>query len=112
MNYECRNCWWKGTEPSITDASSVVERDGKVEVDRTHLLVCPECFSIDVRAVKEPETPQVRLRPLKRVLCFFGAHWSGVIGLGMYGDAARCDVCGRDSYDVFIINPRNASEEN
>lgn len=112
MMYECKNCWWEGTEPSITDASSTVERNGRLEVDRTHLLVCPECFSLDVRAVKETVVPQVRLRPLKRVLCVFGIHWEGVVSLGMYGDAAQCYVCGRDSYDVFIINPRNESEEN
>lgn len=44
--YKCAECSWSGTEPSITDASSVIERDGRLEVDRTHLLVCPACFTI------------------------------------------------------------------
>jgi hypothetical protein len=44
--YKCTACGWTGTEPSITDASSAVERDGKLEVDRTHLSVCPKCFEV------------------------------------------------------------------
>lgn len=37
-------CGWSGTEPSITDASSEVERNGRVEIERTHLAACPKCF--------------------------------------------------------------------
>jgi predicted RNA-binding Zn-ribbon protein involved in translation (DUF1610 family) len=44
--YYCHGCGWTGDEPSVTDASSTVERDGRLEIDRTHLLVCPACFAI------------------------------------------------------------------
>lgn len=44
--FDCRGCGWSGTEPSITDASSAVERNGRLEVDRTHLAVCPLCFEV------------------------------------------------------------------
>lgn len=46
------------------------------------------------------------MRYIKRVLCFFGIHWSGIYGLGMYDDASRCDICGKDAYDLFIIHKR------
>jgi hypothetical protein len=44
--HECKKCGWLGRKPSITDASSTVERDGRLEVDRTHLLVCPACLEV------------------------------------------------------------------
>ena len=42
--YCCPLCYWTGDTPSITDASIEVRRDdGRVEIDRTHRLVCPRC---------------------------------------------------------------------
>jgi hypothetical protein len=51
--YACEGCGWTGDEPSITDASSVRQRsDGTLEMDRTHLLVCPSCFAIISKTVQ------------------------------------------------------------
>jgi len=44
--HECKGCGWTGRQPSVTDASSVVERNGRMEMDRTHLLVCPSCHQL------------------------------------------------------------------
>lgn len=44
--YGCRECGWVGRNPSITDASSLMERNGQLVHDRTHLMVCPACFEI------------------------------------------------------------------
>lgn len=44
--YTCGKCNWHGTNPSITDASSMIERDGRWEMDRTHMLCCPVCFEL------------------------------------------------------------------
>lgn len=39
-------CGWRGDEPSITDASVEVElTPGITGWDRTHVMVCPECFA-------------------------------------------------------------------
>lgn len=38
-----------------------------------------------------------------RPLCAVGLHWRGVSGLGMYGDAARCSICGADSYHTVVL---------
>lgn len=42
-------------------------------------------------------------RLLKRLLCVFGLHWEGQKSLGMYGDAARCSVCGMDAYGLKVL---------
>jgi hypothetical protein len=47
---------------------------------------------------------QVLKRVAKWALCCVGYHWSGEADLGMYGDAARCDLCGRDAYGLYIRN--------
>lgn len=104
--YGCLDCQWRGSVPSITDDSETVDRNGRVEVVRTHRLVCPKCFSLRVMPMA-PEPPRIPFRPFKRILCAFGVHWSGVTGLGMCGDAACCDICGLDTYDILILNPRN-----
>lgn len=44
--HTCEECGWVGRQPSVTDASSVVERNGRMEFDRTHLLVCPTCHKL------------------------------------------------------------------
>jgi hypothetical protein len=47
---------------------------------------------------------------LKRALCFFSLsflHWQGQKGLGMYGDAAKCDVCGADRYGLLVFRDTN-----
>jgi hypothetical protein len=46
----------------------------------------------------------MKYRWLKRVLCVVGLHWEGVKGLGMYGDANRCDVCGADAYGLLVLH--------
>ena len=38
-----------------------------------------------------------------RPLCMVGLHWRGVSGLGMYGDASRCSVCGADGYHTVVL---------
>jgi hypothetical protein len=43
------------------------------------------------------------MKVFKRLLCFLGIHLEGVKGLGMYGDANRCNICGADAYDLFVI---------
>jgi len=40
---------------------------------------------------------------LIRVGCTFGVHWSGIKGLGMYGDANQCAHCGADRYGLIVI---------
>lgn len=35
---------------------------------------------------------------MKRLLCWFGIHWSGTVDGGLMGDAMCCDVCGQDKY--------------
>ena len=47
------------------------------------------------------------MKILKRILCTVGLHWSGITDIGMYGDAARCGICGADKYDLTIIHGRN-----
>lgn len=44
--YTCEACHWSGTSPSTTETKSVQMVDGRLTVDRTHLLVCPSCFQI------------------------------------------------------------------
>jgi len=44
--YSCEECGWTGRQPSVTDASSAVERNGRMEMDRTHLLICPSCHKL------------------------------------------------------------------
>lgn len=53
----CKVCLWTGEHPSITDASSVVMRDGKLEMERTHLLVCPRCLHLIHRAESRERVP-------------------------------------------------------
>ncbi len=55
--YTCGKCKWTGSNPSITDASSTVERNGHVEIDRTHLVVCPKCFELISGAVAQDSSP-------------------------------------------------------
>jgi hypothetical protein len=47
---------------------------------------------------------------MKRILCWFGLHWSGTTDGGLMGDAMCCDVCGTDKYpEVFsgrLLFPR------
>lgn len=38
-----------------------------------------------------------------RPLCMVGIHWRGVSGLGMYGDASRCSICGADRYGLVVL---------
>lgn len=40
---------------------------------------------------------------LRWTLCLLGIHWTGKKGLGMYGDANRCNICDRDAYGLFVI---------
>lgn len=53
----------------------------------------------------------IRYRRLKRILCLFRIHWEGWSGLGMYGDAARCAVCGKDRYGLVVLHERALSEQ-
>ena len=39
----------------------------------------------------------------KRWLCWFGIHWEGQKGLGMYGDANRCAHCKADAYGLCVL---------
>lgn len=43
------------------------------------------------------------MRVVLWVLCRLGIHWRGRKNLGMYGDAARCSICGRDAYGLFVV---------
>ena len=52
---------------------------------------------------KSPVTEHFRL---KRLLCFFSLgllHWEGWKGLGMWGDANRCAVCGMDRFGLPVL---------
>lgn len=40
---------------------------------------------------------------LRWTLCLVGIHWRGKRGLGMYGDAAKCNICGADGYRLLVI---------
>ena len=42
--WRCTECDWRGRTPSWTDASTEVERNGRLVVDRTHVPLCPRCF--------------------------------------------------------------------
>ena len=45
----CR-CGWRGPEPSMSDASvEKVLPNGEVIIDRTHLPICPVCFTVVCR---------------------------------------------------------------
>ena len=44
--YRC-NCGWRGREPSWSDASEeMIRPDGRVDMDRRHLPICPRCLSV------------------------------------------------------------------
>lgn len=47
-------------------------------------------------------------KTLKRVLCaplcyLLGIHLEGVTGIGMWGDASRCNLCGTDRFDIIVL---------
>lgn len=57
-HYRCDACHWTGDQPSITDASSVrTTAEGTLEMDRTHLLVCPRCFVVIQRTDTQARVP-------------------------------------------------------
>lgn len=45
-----------------------------------------------------------------RILCWVGIHWRGTKGLGMFGDANRCSLCGADAYGLVVIHEEKPEE--
>lgn len=55
QTWACK-CGWSGDLPSMTDASTEVERDdGTLVIDRTHHALCPRCFEFLSRPADPPE---------------------------------------------------------
>ena len=46
----------------------------------------------------------------KRLLCLIGIHYEGLKNLGMYGDAAYCDLCGADAYGLKVLHQRKEDD--
>jgi hypothetical protein len=64
--WQCR-CGWTGFSPSFSDASDLRPNvHGQLVMDRTHLPVCPRCYS-EVQTVRE-----VARRELSQVLVGIG----------------------------------------
>lgn len=53
-----------------------------------------------------PREKPIKYWHIKRFLCLFGIHWEGLRDLGMYGDAAYCDICLTDRYGLKVLHQR------